>query len=413
MGIQPNDLAEEMRLRLKLPTCYAGLSVNSISHVIPLARAAELVEIGPAVRAEVASWVSSVALDPRKYDGVDQALAEGLSLMLAAHGISGIGGGGKPVAADQPQATDPFRSAVPEKHLLSQYLEHISVSAIFFLYPRGDASQKTRLLSASGPTAGTSFVALLSTPRVNYTDMRWSEAVRWRLAVPSPGPASTCQNSRSNGDLCGELLDATGNHAVSCDPGPLRTFRHNDLSDIYAEILEEVGAVVRQEAFVPEFSTAKEAWLDVWAYGLPELSDLLLDLTVRHPSASRYQPGAARQQCYTAEEAAREKEAKYAAAGGRSVWPIAHGTWGRLGSLAEELLAKCAGIAARRAHRRGRAPGNPLRRWRAQLDAALHRDVAAQLVAARHGLPGKQRRRPAPADRAGLEARCPFWGADA
>ena len=332
-------------------------------------------------------------------------------MLLVARGIAAIGGGGKPVAADQPQGADPFRPAVPDKHLLSQYFERSAAVSSFELYQHIDASQQTRLLSASGPNAGTSFVAPLSTPGVGYADRQWAEAVRWRLGIPFSGPASTCLNERSDGELCGESLDAFGNHAVSCDTGPLRIFRHNDLADVYAAILEEVGAVVRQEVFVPEFSTEnKEAWLDVWAYGLPDLSDLLLDITVRHPGSSRYQPGAARQHGYTAEQATREKEEKYAAAGGRSVWTIAHESWGRIGCLAEELLARCAAIASRRAYRRGRMPGNPLRRWRAQLDASLHKRVAVQLVAARHGLPGKQRRRPAPADRTALEARCPLWG---
>ena len=52
-------------------------------------------------------------------------------------------------------------------------------------------------------------------------------------------------NARSDDEPCGDLLDADGGHAVCCDTGPLRTIRHNDLADIYAGILEEVGAVVR------------------------------------------------------------------------------------------------------------------------------------------------------------------------
>ena len=97
-----------------------------------------------------------------------------------------------------------------------------------------------------------------------------------------------------------------------------------------------------------------------------------------------------------------------ASIGGRFVWQAAHETFGRLGERAEALLAHCAAAVARAAHRRGRAPGNCLRRWRAQLDAALMRGVAAQLVSARFGPPGRARRRLAPADRASLEGRCAF-----
>ena len=89
---------------------------------------------------------------------------------------------------------------------------------------------------------------------------------------------------------------------------------------------------------------------------------------------------------------------------------VAHEIWGRLGSTAEHLLAACAAIAARRGYRRGRITtvNSSLRRWRAQLDAELHRAVALQLVSAREGLPGRRRRQAAPADRAELEMRCPL-----
>ena len=204
------------------------------------------------------------------------------------------------------------------------------------------------------------------------------------------------------------MLDSEGDHAVCCGTGPLRTHRHDGLADIYTKIFEEVGAVARREVFVPELTGVAEAWLDVWGYGLVELPDALLDITVRHPRASRYMPAAARVHGHAAEDAEDEKAAKYPPRGGRSVIAVAHETWGRLGSSAEQLLATCAAIAARREHRRGRTAGNCLRRWRAQLDAELHRSVAAQLAAARHGLPGRRRRRPAPADRAALEQQCPL-----
>ena len=206
-----------------------------------------------------------------------------------------------------------------------------------------------------------------------------------------------------------QVLDADGDHAVECPTGPLRTLRHDGLSDIYAEIFEEIGAVARREVFVPEFSTARaEAWLDVWAYGVAELPDALLDITVRHPRAKRYQPAATRTAGHAAAQAEHEKRTAYPAAGGRGFLAIAHETWGRLGAEAEQLLEECAAIMARRAYRLGRVSGNHLRRWRAHLDAALHRSVAAQLVAARCGLPGRRRHRHAPADRAQLEVRCPL-----
>ena len=133
---------------------------------------------------------------------------------------------------------------------------------------------------------------------------------------------------------------------------------------------------------MPEFSASAEAWLEVWSYGVPELPDVLLDITVRYHRAERYQPGAARCSGYAAAQAEVEKETKYQAAGRRSLWPIAHETWGRLGHHAEQLLLTCSAVASRRAYRRGRAPGNCLRRGRAQLDGALHRSIALELASA-------------------------------
>ena len=175
-----------------------------------------------------------------------------------------------------------------------------------------------------------------------------------------------------------------------------RTARHDGIADVYADIMEESGAYVRQEVCVLEFSNQKEAWLDVWAYGVPELPDCLVDVTVRHPHSDRYLPSASRSAGHAAGLAEKQKDDRYPTSQGRSVVPAAHETWGRLGSSAEALLARCAAAASRRSRRRGKEPGNCLRRWRAQLDAALMRGIATQLVSARCGVPGRARRRVPP-----------------
>ena len=75
----------------------------------------------------------------------------------------------------------------------------------------------------------------------------------------------------SNNEVCNEALDTKGDHAVCCECGPFRTFRHNDLADVYADIFGEAGACSRRGVFVPEFPMRfAEAWLDVWGFGVPE-----------------------------------------------------------------------------------------------------------------------------------------------
>ena len=138
---------------------------------------------------------------------------------------------------------------------------------------------------------------------VHYTDRQWELAIRWRLGIQARGPAQSCLNEKANEEMCGESLDADGDHAVICPCGPLRIARHNGLADLYADIIEEIGGIARREVFVPEFSSRAEAWLDVWAYGIQEMPDALLDITVRHPGAQSYLPEAARQDGYAASRA--------------------------------------------------------------------------------------------------------------
>ena len=98
---------------------------------------------------------------------------------------------------------------------------------------------------------------------------------------------------------------------MSCMIGPCRYAVHGELCDCMCFFVEEAGARARREVFVPEFigkSPAKEgprqcsgdeardvddekrqaAILDVWAFGARGVEDMLLDITVRNPTADRY-----------------------------------------------------------------------------------------------------------------------------
>ena len=389
---------------MQLPQRLGGLQIDLAGRLAPLARAARLMEGGPRVREAVRGWAAEegVQLIPEAFDSVAEEQEE-LLQALAIRGIPALVGTGEPGSN---MAEDPLRPRAPPRHLLSALLQASAAESSRQLYAQADAKDKVRLLSAGGPTAGSSLVAQLSGEGLHFSDRQWSAALRWRLGVPAPPPASACRNADAQEDLCGAELDPDGDHAVDCPRGPLRNFRHDDLADHYADFCEQAGGVARREAIVPEFSGTKEAWLDVWSHGIPELPDLLLDVTVRHPRASRYRPGSERQAGACAAKAEVEKHERYPAAGGRVVWPAAHETWGRLGMQAETLLQTLAAAAARRAYRRGRVGGNDLRRWRAQLDATLQRSVAAQLISAHLGLPGRSRKRRSPLDVERVECSC-------
>ena len=131
--------------------------------------------------------------------------------------------------------------------------------------------------------------------------------------------------------------------------------QHEQAADMVADFCMETGAHVRREAFVAEItSDAVESWLDIWAFGTMEVSDLLIDITVRHPAESRYQPGAADSPGHAASKAAEEKYTRYPASGGRTVTPFVLETWGRLGESAEDLLTNLAAAASRQDLLRGR-----------------------------------------------------------
>ncbi len=242
------------------------------------------------------------------------------------------------------------------------------------------------------------------------TDRQWAYATRWRLGLDViPLGSPTGENTRESGAVaCGALLERSGDHAVACDTGPRRNFRHNTVADAYADMFEALNApIIRREAYAAEMSNPSgEAWMDLWVSGLPEFQDLLADVTVRHPFAIRYQPHAAAVDGSAAAVGAVVKRRRYPSKAGRQVTPLGHETWGRLGDDAEDLLARCQAVATRLAHRAGRSPPAFLKHWRPVLDATLAREVASQLHFAAAGTPGRPReRRPPPRS---SEAACPL-----
>ena len=157
-----------------------------------------------------------------------------------------------------------------------------------------------------------------------------------------------------------------------------------------------------------EMSAVQDAIFDVSAYGLTELPDLLADIMVRNPTSELYLLASAGITGYAAQRGEHDKAARYPPCGGRVVVPLAHEAFGRLGLQAEDMLEKCAAVAARRAHRQGLLPRRVLRDWRARLDATLARGLAAQLHQAHHGTPGQPIVRRRRLDCSDAEARCPL-----
>ena len=334
-----------------------------------------------------------------KVDGVDLEIETGLLEKLAQRGIERLGGAGLPTPSVTDAVADPLRPAVPARHLQSVYMSASAKHELGRVQAQVGRDDKARLHSAGGPTAGTCMVTgLTAGSQLHFTDQQWMAAIRWRWGLSQGQQGALCRNWNAQRSCqCNEVLDANGNHAADCPCGPLRTIRHDSLCDEWGEIFEEVGATARREIFCEELSKpSKEAWLDVWACGTPELSSVYFDVTARNPRAERYVQKAAETEGATATKAEGEKAETYPPRGGKQVVALSHELWGRLGSQAEHILHLCAALGARRDHRAGRPPAQRLRRWRATLDATLHRAVADQLLVAWAGLPGRPLRRVQP-----------------
>ena len=411
----PVVMAGDTLTQATLPARCDGVHIDLPTEILPLARAARLLEDGPAVRAAVAAWSSAEKpLEPKHFDGVDDALGSGLRGQLAERGVPALAGDGTPAPEGTQEPADPMRPEAPRRHLLSAFLRARADYRYAQLLGRSDLHGKARLRSASGRTAGQFFAAQINGDGVAMSDRLFACAVRWRFGVPAAGCPAPCRNTAvGKATVCPGNCSADGTHAVDCKFGPLVKRRHDALCELWAGILEEAGATVRREAFVPELINGKqEAWLDLWVIGTQECRDFLGDVIVRHPASVRFVARAAHEDGHSCAAAAEEKRKRYGQTNSvhnaRKVVPLPHETWGRLGEEAEALLESAAASVTRAAARAGRATpvGCTLRRWRAKLDETLHRLVAHQLHAAQYGLPGTARRRCAPSDILSLEPRC-------
>ena len=156
---------------------------------------------------------------------------------------------------------------------------------------------------------------------------------------------------------------------------------------------QEAGATVTRETPIREFQTDRPAILDVTAFGTAEIVDLIIDVTVRHPTCAEY-GRTDRETDRAATMAEGGKQQRYPPAGGRRVTTFAVETWGRLGSEAEQVLQQRAGAARRRDQQRDRLAMNRIPKWRALIDATNQRSIARRLLGAFLGTDGKPWRPP-------------------
>ncbi len=92
---------------------------------------------------------------------------------------------------------------------------------------------RIRLLSASGPTAGSCFAAPITTPSTAFADEEWGDALAWRPGR-SPGayPIACVNWNASRDEHCGELASSPEDpHPLTCPCGPPTNVRHGEIAD--------------------------------------------------------------------------------------------------------------------------------------------------------------------------------------
>ena len=398
-----DNLTTPQRDQACLPTHLGGLSWPDLVAETVLARIANIIEIGPQLRASL--YGRRPDADASTINTLDGADLEPNLLTDAA--LLGVrpGPAGLPAAE---ASKEPLRAPAPARHLLSAYLQAAGRHRFAQLWSQLDPHGRTRLLSAGGAIAGQSLLAPPTTEEVDYNDVDIRTLLRWRLG--STLPTGLCRNEpKQGGDRCGAAIDGQGTHCLSCMIGPARYALHHALSDKLCALGSEAGAIARREVFVPEFQSTtsrrmdqddddeahrKAAFLDVWIFGLADLPDLLVDVTFRNAAAPRYQPQAAVHAGAAARKAADEKQRRYPPTAGRRATTFAVESWGRLGAEGEATLLSLRAAADRRDHSTGHCQPGRLTRWCRQLDAIVQRGIARCLQSSLHGLPGLPPARP-------------------
>ena len=108
-------------------------------------------------------------------------------------------------------------------------------------------------------------VAPVGLQQTHFTDEQFTEVLRWRPGCVAAPRQAHCKNfAASTHETCNEPLDGHGDHAVICAHGPLRIKKHNNYTDVLADIACETDAHVRCEACIKEFSTPRaDTWPDI------------------------------------------------------------------------------------------------------------------------------------------------------
>ncbi|CAK0883069.1 unnamed protein product [Prorocentrum cordatum] len=252
-----------------------------------------------------------------------------------------------------------------------------------------------RLQSCGGPGAG-AFTLLPTAPEHRMAPDLYQLSLRRRLLMEGPrllkDPASQtqCQNRSREGVVCGALHEPDQHHAIACETGPARTWRHDRIRDLLARWLaRRVAGSVRTEQTVPQWTQRRcdpatgqdrmeVAVLDVQC--VEKGTWHVVDVVVTSPDSAELREERARatHAGLAVEDAERGKHRRYPPGPNTPLLtPFAVKTGGRLGQAARQLvldhLDRAEGLAG--------ASADATASWQ-ELPATLQTAVAEQILAA-------------------------------
>ena len=171
------------------------------------------------------------------------------------------------VGAEPPQreTTEDFETSRGWQWYACSVRETFFAERVFL--PTCDAPQRAMVLSQSG-SGGAWLRAVPSEKAFQMQSLRFQVAIRRRLRWPLPLSAHVCR-----GRSCNQRQDDLGDHAASCHLSGLLKVRSRPIEKIFARVLREGGARVREnvtlrDAGVP-VSPSDHRIIEIVATGVP------------------------------------------------------------------------------------------------------------------------------------------------
>ena len=354
-----SGITDEVWAQVTLPQRLGGLGIRDPIQTQPAARMAALVGLELNGRERVG--VPKVALSSPSPD-----------LSLTIESLRGqLGPNFEPLAgwsADSKQ----LASASSDHASQRWWAEQVATEQRSRLCHLGSARDQARLRSQEGPISNGWMSVLPSRAlRTDIGDVEYRVLLRWWLGLPLLPLGRTLPGC----PLCGEPVDAYGDHFVCCNKNGISR-RHNALRDALFNVLVQHAIPVLKED-----GTEGRRQADVLLVGWERGRDVAVDLTVSHPLGLSKHPivvANAAQHCRREEAAKVADEGDLCRRAGWGFIPAAFTPWGGCGPSARALL-----------HEVGRQATAALEGWPKQrrlreihegLSLTLAREVARQLT---------------------------------